>query len=84
MSDDNEHRASKCREGVEVSPKHGGCLGDEQIAHNASANTGQHAQQCRHQRVQSVRKRLLCAGDGKERKTCRIEDQYCGAQAHEQ
>ena len=80
MADDNKRRASKGGKGVEINSEYDGCPGNEQIACDASADTGQHAQQRRHQRVDPVGKRLLSAGDGEERKSRCIEYQYRRAQ----
>ena len=46
---------------VKVGPQDRGNLGQEEVAHHAAADAGQHPEQRRHDGVQPERERLLCA-----------------------
>ena len=58
MPDDNERRAGKCCDGIKVALKHSRRASDQEVAHDASADACQHAEQRGHQWVQAERQVL--------------------------
>jgi hypothetical protein len=80
-SDYHYGRANEGRHCVELRPQHGGDFPHEDIAHDAAADSGQHAKQHRSNWPSLKGQRLARTGHRKQRQSRGIEYQHRTAQS---